>query len=269
MENIAIGHHGVIGDNGVIRIGTPVLQNATYLVGTVNLEGGGIELGNSMNTGATPYIDFHFGTGNAQDYNIRLINSADQELDFIPASTGQAIVTVNSAGLQVNGNATVNGTMQVNGNATVNGTNIVHVLTITGGSDVAEPFDISTGDIPKGSLVVIDDAHPGLLKVSEAAYDHKVAGIISGANGISPGITLRQQGLLDGGQFVALSGRVYALADATYGPIDPGDLLTTSATPSHAMRVSDPAKAQGAVIGKAMSPLKTGRGFVLVLVTLQ
>jgi hypothetical protein len=35
------------------------------------------------------------------------------------------------------------------------------------------------------------------------------------------------------------------------------------------MRVSDHAKAQGAILGKAMSGLTQGRGMVLVLVTLQ
>jgi hypothetical protein len=75
--------------------------------------------------------------------------------------------------------------------------------------------------------------------------------------------------VLEGGQNVALSGRVYVLADAGTGPIKPGDLLTTSDTPGHAMKVADQSKAQGAILGKAMSGLKEGRGLVLVLVTLQ
>jgi hypothetical protein len=68
---------------------------------------------------------------------------------------------------------------------------------------------------------------------------------------------------------VALTGRVYCWADASYGPIEPGDLLTTSDTPGHAMKVKNHKKAQGAIIGKAMTSLKTGKGLVLVLVTLQ
>jgi hypothetical protein len=35
------------------------------------------------------------------------------------------------------------------------------------------------------------------------------------------------------------------------------------------MKVADPARAQGAIIGKAMTGLKQGKGLVLVLVTLQ
>ena len=39
--------------------------------------------------------------------------------------------------------------------------------------------------------------------------------------------------------------------------------------PGHAMKVSDTAKAHGAILGKAMTTLEDGRGLVLVLVTLQ
>jgi hypothetical protein len=35
------------------------------------------------------------------------------------------------------------------------------------------------------------------------------------------------------------------------------------------MKATDPAKAQGAIIGKAMTGLKEGKGLALVLVTLQ
>ena len=54
-----------------------------------------------------------------------------------------------------------------------------------------------------------------------------------------------------------------SLGDA---PIRPGDLLTTSDTPGHVMKVTEYADARGAVIGKAMSALESGKGLVLVLV---
>jgi hypothetical protein len=145
----------------------------------------------------------------------------------------------------------------------------VGVLRITGGADVAEPFQMKEEELAKGSVVVIDDEHPGRLKRSQSAYDTRVAGIVSGANGINPGIALHQEGVVEGGQNVALSGRVYVQADAAFGAIKPGDLLTTSDTPGHAMKVTEHGKAQGAILGKAMSELKTGKGMVLVLVTLQ
>ena len=68
---------------------------------------------------------------------------------------------------------------------------------------------------------------------------------------------------------MALSGRVYCWCDAGFGAIQPGDLLTTSTTPGHAMVVQDHARAQGATLGKAMGRLREGKGLVLVLVTLQ
>lgn len=156
-------------------------------------------------------------------------------------------------------------TISLNGGS---GEATVKVLNITGGSDLAEPFPMAA-EIPAGALVVIDDERPGQLKLSDRAYDTRVAGIVSGANGVQPGLTLRQEGVLEGSQHVALTGRVYALADATQIPIKPGDLLTTSATPGHAMKVADHPRAPGAVIGKAMSALKEGKGYVLVLVSLQ
>jgi hypothetical protein len=117
--------------------------------------------------------------------------------------------------------------------------------------------------------MVIDEANPGQLSRSAQAYDTRVAGVISGAGGVKPGLELQQEGVLDQGQKLALSGRVYVRADASNGPIKPGDLLTTSAVPGCAMRVTEPARAQGAILGKAMTGLTDGRGLVLVLVTLQ
>jgi hypothetical protein len=151
----------------------------------------------------------------------------------------------------------------------VRGTTRTCILTIVGGCDLAEPFLMKDDQIAKGSVVVIDEEHPGRLMQSEQAYDKRVAGIISGANGVNPGITLQQEGVFDQGQNVALSGRVYVQADASFGAIKPGDMLTTSGTPGHAMKVGNHAKAQGAILGKAMSALKDGKGMVLVLVTLQ
>jgi len=150
-----------------------------------------------------------------------------------------------------------------------NGNLSVGSLTIRGGADLAEPFQMSEEKIPEGFVVVIDDENPGKLKQATRAYDTRVAGIISGANGVKAGIALHQEGVLEGGQNVALSGRVYVRADASHGAIKPGDLLTTSDTPGHAMKATDRDRAHGAIIGKAMTGLKEGKGHVLVLVNLQ
>lgn len=147
------------------------------------------------------------------------------------------------------------------------------VLEITGGSDLSERFDIApvTDQRPQAGMVVgIDAAREGGPVIAHRAYNRSVAGVISGAGGIDPGMLMGQVGsAADGNLAVALSGRVYCWADATFAAISPADLLTTSETPGHARRVGDHVRAQGAILGKAMSALPTGRGLVLVLVTLQ
>jgi hypothetical protein len=63
-------------------------------------------------------------------------------------------------------------------------------------------------------------------------------------------------------------GKAWCLADADPTPIAVGDLLTTSFCPGHAMSAVDGSRAFGAVIGKALTPLASGAGRVLVLVGL-
>jgi hypothetical protein len=154
------------------------------------------------------------------------------------------------------------------------------VLEITGGSDFSESFDINPPEetapasepttLRPGLVVSIDPAAPGRLTLTTQAYDRRVAGVISGAGGVKPGMVMSQEGTLADGKYpVALGGRVYCWADASRGAIEPGDLLTSSGAAGHAMKVTDAAKAQGAIIGKAMTGLKEGKGLVLVLITLQ
>lgn len=152
----------------------------------------------------------------------------------------------------------------------VNGTTTTKILTVTGGSDLAEPFPISENDsIPAGAVVVIDEQNPGKLKLCRKAYDTRVAGVVSGASGVNPGLTLKQEEKLENGRNVALNGRVYALATASNGTIRPGDLLTTSDIPGHAMKATDKELSHGAIIGKALTSLDAGEGLILVLVNLQ
>lgn len=171
--------------------------------------------------------------------------------------------TTNKVGLEIDGNLMV----------------YVNALQITGGADISEKFDVQaekisasaeSPEIQPGMVVTIDPANPGKLCLSRRAYDRRVAGVISGAGGVKPGMTLGQEGTLaDGKHPVALSGRVYVWVDATRAAVKPGDLLTTSSTPGHAMKAVNPSKARGAIIGKAMTGLKSGKGLALTLVALQ
>ena len=143
-------------------------------------------------------------------------------------------------------------------------------LQIIGGADLVEGFD-TKGDAARepGTVVVIDEKNAGGLRASDAPYDRKVAGVVSGAGGVEAGIRLGQEGKLDGETLVAMTGRVYVKCSSENGAIRPGDLLTTSANSGHAMRATDHDLANGAVIGKAMSSLDARTGLVLVLVNLQ
>ena len=205
-----------------------------------------------------------FGLANRSDNNgVAAINDAGTGLFAKSAAPGgTAGFFWNSGG----GDA-----IRTTGNVVVGGRTKTQVLEITGGADLAEPFAMKdSSSIPKGSVVVISEDGTGTLERSTQAYDTRVAGIVSGANGIQPGISLHQEGINDEGHNVALTGRVYCLCDATDASIKPGDMLTTSSIPGHAMKVQDPTRAQGAVLGKAMSVLPRGeKGHVLVLVTLQ
>ena len=74
---------------------------------------------------------------------------------------------------------------------------------------------------------------------------------------------------------MATTGRVKVRVDATRAPIKVGDLLVTSDVPGTAMK-SEPIvvggrkmHAPGTIIGKALEPLESGTGEILVLLCLQ
>jgi len=115
-------------------------------------------------------------------------------------------------------------------------------------------------------VVSIDREHPGELRVSDEPYDQLVAGVISGAGGVQTGMLMGQEGTkADGDTPVAIAGRVYAYVDASKTPIRVGDLLTTSKTPGHLMKVKKRKKAIGAIVGKALESLSDGTGLILIL----
>ncbi len=272
---------GATGFVRVLRPGNP--QHYLALFGGSSSSDPAIETatgqGLNIKTGGMTQIDGATGIlrvlrpGNSQNY-LELFggsSSSDPYIDTAPGldfglrTGGAERVHVANA----SGNVGI-GTTSPTTKLHVEGTTTTKVLAITGGSDLAEPFEISESQpIPKGALVIIDEENPGQLKLSDQAYDKRVAGVVSGAGGINPGLTLTQEGVMEGGQNVALSGRVYALATAANGPIKPGDLLTTSEVPGHAMKATDVARSHGTIIGKAMSKLENGEGLVLVLVNLQ
>jgi hypothetical protein len=135
-------------------------------------------------------------------------------------------------------------------------------------ADCAEDFDVSSSDkVEPGTVMVL--GNEGDLFESKQAYDKRVAGVISGAGDYKPGIVLDKQQSQRNRQPIALMGKVFCKVDAQFGAIEVGDLLTTSSTPGYAMKTSDPFKAFGAVIGKALRPLTEGQGLIPILIALQ
>jgi hypothetical protein len=146
-------------------------------------------------------------------------------------------------------------------------------VTVTGdiqlfGGDCAEQFDVGGADTcDPGTVMAIDDV--GVLAPSRQEYDRRVAGVVSGAGELRPGVILDKQPNSDGRRPIALVGKVRCKAVADDAAIAVGDLLTTSSVTGHAMKAIDPLRAFGAVIGKALEPLPSGAGLIRILVALQ
>jgi hypothetical protein len=154
------------------------------------------------------------------------------------------------------------GPVHVTGDITTDGDVILN------NADCAEDFDIADPEQIEPGMVMVLNENGALVKCREP-YDRRVAGVVSGAGRYRPAIVLDKQRDRSGRLPIALVGKVYCRVDASNGPIAPGDLLTTSTTPGHAMRLSDPAKGFGASLGKALGPHHEGFGLIPILIALQ
>jgi len=115
-----------------------------------------------------------------------------------------------------------------------------------------------------GDLLVIDP--DGRLALSSEPYQATVVGVYStrpsyvgnsrywGQAGYAP---------------LALTGVVPVKVSAENGPIRPGDLLTASSLPGHAMRCAGVEQCFSRTVGKALAGLDGGTGVILMLVMLQ
>jgi hypothetical protein len=224
--------------------------------------GSGVQGTNSENIGVEGFGRFGV-SGDGQEVGVRGFCDAGVAVEA-HTKTGIGILAQGPTAGRFEGNVEVTG--NINGQATSTIT-CFDVKLI--GADCAEEFDLADeGEgVSPGTVMVIDNE--GSLQTSQEAYDRRVAGIVSGAGDCKPGITLDKRSSQSNRMPIALVGKVYCKADAQYGRINIGDLLTTSPTPGHAMKADDPIKAFGAVIGKALRPLVNGQGLIPVLVALQ
>ena len=130
------------------------------------------------------------------------------------------------------------------------------------GADFADMSPAVLGLEPADVLVIGPD---GKLARSSEAYSTAVAGVYSTRPGFVGGVG--DEGDATGKVPLAIVGIVPVKASAENGTICPGDLLTTSGTPGHAMKATE--MRLGTVIGKALELLETGTGTIKMLVTLQ
>jgi hypothetical protein len=253
---------------GVSEAGQGVWGHSTTNIGTagVSASGVGVQGVSETGTGVFGQSTGGFGVHGVSASNTALLGVSTAGIGLLASTdTGEAAVRGDHhnggfAGV-FNGSVLVTLNVDVNGNLGVLGD--VSLV----GADVAEEFDAIQGeDIEPGSVVVLADGDH--VMVSSEAYDRRVVGVVSGAGGCRPGVVLDRQPT-PGRWPLALVGKVWCKVVADDAPIEVGDLLTTSTTPGHAMRASDPVRSFGAVLGKALGDRRTGRGLLPMLVALR
>ena len=126
------------------------------------------------------------------------------------------------------------------------------------------------------------------VDLTDRAFDTRVCGIVCRVHGtVEPSDTAKSgkesralspeqlesvdRTKIEAGQvgyMVTLGAFAHCKVDADIAPVEVGDLLASSPTKGHAQKVTNPSKAIGAVIGKALGSLKSGKGKIPVLVTL-
>ncbi len=133
-----------------------------------------------------------------------------------------------------------------------------------GGADYAELLPGAAGLEPGEVLVISPE---GELSRSTKSHQSSVAGVYSTQPGFVAGAgddSVDVSGRIP----LAVMGVVPVKATTENGHIQPGDLLTSSGTPGHAMQAGENPPV-GTVIGKALEPLTTSSGVIKILVVLQ
>jgi hypothetical protein len=191
----------------------------------------------------------------ANDANTNLTEMAIRGSTLILNDAGGS-VGVGTATPDSNYKLDVNGSVKVSGNISAKY------------QDVAE-WVPATHALPAGTVVILNPTKSNEVMASTTAYDTRVAGVVSE----HPGLALGEEG--KDKVLVATTGRVKIKVDATKACIHVGDLLVTSDVEGVAMK-SEPVDLggvkihrPGTLIGKALEPLESGKGEILVLLSLQ
>ncbi|MDZ7738472.1 MAG: hypothetical protein U5K32_05280 [Bacteroidales bacterium] len=160
-------------------------------------------------------------------------------------------------------------------------------------ADIAEYILNSKQDAEPGDVVIADKAVDKNVMLSNKPYDPTVIGVVSTEPHITMGMELvtdeKTGKPLSGVSAVrlALAGRVPCKVTDENGPIEPGDFLTASSTPGHAMKwtYADPSdaadfdelkeimaeneKRRNSILGKAMETHEYGSGKIMIIIALQ
>jgi hypothetical protein len=248
VKGTSQGGYGVLG-----------FSNSSVFAGVSGINNSGTAAGNGG-----PGV---FGSSSNKDGVVGFSqSSANAGVSGTNTTGGLGVWASSPTGIAIYGQGKVAGHFQ--GDVEVTGTLNVAVDIVMPASDFAEDFTVEASEsVEPGTVMVLDEN--GLLRPCDESYDRKVVGVVSGAGDYRPGLILDRQKSTEGRLPLALVGKVYCKVDATYGSVEVGDLLTSSATPGHGMKASDPGRAFGAVIGKALQPLKSGQALVAILVSLQ
>jgi hypothetical protein len=246
--NAWLGGNGADGDIVLFPSGG---DNSTLNQATIHLDGQGANI---------------WAGGNGSDGDIVLKNGAGQKRIRLDADGGNVWLGGNGADGDIvlfpsgGDNSTLNqATIHLDGQS--------GDIKLSG-ADCAEDFDVLEPEqTDPGTVLVVDQENT--LQRSTRAYDKKVVGVVSGAGDFKPAMVLDKKHSQNNRVPVALMGKAYCKVDAHYSSIEVGDLLTTSATPGYAMKAHDPLRAFGAVIGKALRPLREGKGLIPILIALQ
>lgn len=272
-------------DTGRVGIGTTspsqelhVAGEAVFVTSNAASSANTVDIQTNGNANSQALYATHTGLGDCAVFEITDPSNAGEAVEARSAGSGNSVEAINSGTGRAGYFAVTNtGSSATALYCTTSGTGLalnvagtarVQVLEITG-ADVAERFPVSEETQP-GMVMEIDPSNAGKLRIARGAYNRRVAGVVSGAGDVPVGAILGNLTDGDNGPAIALSGRVWVMCDARDRAVEIGDLLTTADEQGHAMVARDHNRANGAIIGKAMTPLAVGqKGLVLVLVNLQ
>ena len=246
-------HFFVSGSSGNVGIGTASPGAKLDVAGQINADQY-LTIGNNTATEGGELVleasaGYHTYRVDMFTNWLRIYNGSTVHL-AINGNTGAVTIGGTSTG----GNATGAGDLYVTSDIEYDG------ALYGPGADLAELI-YGSGPLEAGDVVVADETKGETVKRTSTPYNTAVVGVVSS----DPGILLSKN---KGDVPLALSGRVPIKVTAENGPIKPGDLLTTSNTPGHAMRCASRQECQGAIVAKSLGTLEAGTGKITALVML-